>query len=212
VVDAWLVAGELRIGNHAEADVILPENRAVPGQAFHPVDYFQLRCRGPRAWARRLGDGERWLRRGGAEVDEAREGEPIDLEVLRRDIFGDEDLRIRLRLEPDPTLPDPRAWALRLQPGDRMVQAMFTWGLPRGEPRRVQLGPQRLTLRWADDALELTDFLEDYRLPDGRHRPLFVRRGGGPLRAAPEDGQPVRLGPGDQLLVGVTLLRVEVDG
>ena len=41
-----MVSGTVVVGNHGEADVVLPENRADPGQTFRPSDYLELYVRG----------------------------------------------------------------------------------------------------------------------------------------------------------------------
>ncbi|MEM6930584.1 MAG: hypothetical protein AAF602_26845, partial [Myxococcota bacterium] len=48
ILAGWSVNGEVVCGNHDGANLIIPENRIVEGQAFRSTDYFRLRVRGRR--------------------------------------------------------------------------------------------------------------------------------------------------------------------
>ncbi len=208
----WMVARTVRVGNHAAAQVVLPENRADPEQRFSPADYFSITSRGTRLAVERVSaGGEGLLLVDGQPQARAAAAAGLALEVVRRDALGAEDFRIRLHLQHDPQLPDPRAHRLVLDDGDRMVRAMFTKGLPLHAPRRLSLGPISVALTWTGDVLELADYATGYQRPDGGWWPFFVQQDGARFRTVPEDGRLVVLRPGDVILAGSALYRVEAD-
>jgi hypothetical protein len=210
-VVGWMVSREVLVGNHEGADVILPENRAEPQQVFSPVDYFRLRARGRSGRAQLLSHGEAALYDGAERVDQTTRVEEARFEVLRRDPFGQEDFRVVMRLVEDPGLPDPRALLLSVDDRDRMVGALLTFGLPLRTPRALRIAGVSFTAAWDGEGLRMSGYLHDYALPDGRFKPLFVRQGGRPFRTLPEDGAPVRLLPGDRLLLGATVVALVAD-
>ena len=210
-VVGWMVARELLVGNHEGADIILPENRAEPRQVFSPIDYFRLSARGRSGRAQLLSRGEAALYAGAEAVEQTAQLDGARFEVVRRDPFGQEDFRIVMRLVEDPTLPDPRARLLSVDDRDLMVGALLTLGLPLRTPRPLRLAGVSFTAAWDGAALRVSGYLDDYALPDGRFKPLFVRQGGLPFRTLPEDGAPVRLLPGDRLLLGATIVALVTD-
>ena len=206
----WAVSGEVVVGNHRDADVIIPENRAEPGQTFTAQDYFTVFVRGRRARLALLSPEEARLEASGAPMSETEDANAL-LEVVRRDPDGEPDFEVQLRLREARMLPDPRARMLALEGDDPMVRALFAVGLPLRAARPLHLGRLSLQARYDGTALHLSDYLESYRRPDGTFLPVFVRRGEAPFRTAPEDGSPVTLQPGDYLLVGVAIYRFETD-
>jgi hypothetical protein len=131
------------------------------------------------------------------------------VEVLRRSADGEEDFCIPLRLEQDNHLPDPRARLLSIDMTDRMVRALFTLGLPLRQERRIRLGALACQARFDGDCVELSDYLDGYRRPEGRFLPVFVSDKAKGFRTLPEDGSAVRLAPGDRLISGCAVYRFE---
>ena len=211
-LDGWMVAREVRVGNHRGADVIIPENRSVPEQTFAPADYFTVACRGGRSRIHRSSEGgEAQLRVAGVPQVSTEAVDDVVLDIVRRDAFGQEDFRVVLSLQAHPGLPDPRAHILALAGDNRMVGAMFALGLPLNAPRTLRLGPITCALTWTGDNLELADYADDYQREDGGWWPFFVQQGGGPFRTVPEDGRLVVLAPGDRILVGAAIYRLVAD-
>lgn len=210
VVGGWMVTGDTIIGNHRRVGVALPENRANDEQEFSPADYFLLHTRGKRARIERRAQEDAKLLLGGEFIEETEETEAVELIVVRRDAVGGPDFEFRLKLVPDSSLPDPRAQLLTVNLDEPMVVGMLTLGLPLRTAREIQLGPIRGTALFAGETIAFCDYLDSYRQSDGSFHPFFLRRAGGPWRTVPEDGQPLQLAQGDQLLAGATVYRVEV--
>jgi hypothetical protein len=208
VVVGWMASGDVLVGNHRDAGVILPENRADSEQVFEARDYFRLVVRGRRARTMLLDASEARLESDGESVLETKDAGAL-LEVVRRDPDGEPDFDVQLRLRPERMLPDPRARLLALDTDDSMVAALFALGLPLRKPRQVQLGRLSFSARYDGSELVLTDYLDSYQLPDGDFRPFFVKHGTAPFRTAPEDGSAIRLQPGDHLLMGVAVYRFD---
>ncbi len=206
----WMVTGTVIVGNHVGADLVVPENRSVPGQRFSPVDYLELFVRGRRGRFRQLAPGEARVRLGGNVVHEGESVEGLEIGIVRRDDIGEEDFVVELALRADPTLPDPRARLLALDRQDRMAAALFTLGLPRRRARPVQLGPISARATWDGGVLRLEGYLHSYRRAGGGWQPFFVQTGGGAFRTVPEDGAPVELRPGDRLISGSSVYAFEV--
>lgn len=206
----WMVHGDVRVGNHRQADIGIPENRARPEQSFTPADYFELSVRAGRATARRVDRSEARLLVGGELVLETSSLERANLLITRRDPHGDPDFEILLTLRRDPLLPDPRAQLLAPDLTERMVRAMFVLGLPLRAVRTVELGPIRGNATFDGQGMVLQSYLDSYRKGDGFH-PFFVRHGSGPHRTAPEDGAPLHLSPGDRLVAGGAVYVFERD-
>jgi hypothetical protein len=198
----WMVTGTVVIGNHGGADIVIPENRSEPQQRFSTVDYAELYVRGRRGRFKRLSGGEARVRLAGQDVEEGSVLSDLEIEVIRRDAIGEEDFVVGLSLGDDATLPDPRARLLSLDRSDRMAAALFTLGMPRRQPRTVQLGPIAAKATWDGEELCLEGYAHSYRRPGGGWRPFFVRTGDSPFRTVAEDGAPLRLRPGDKLISG----------
>ena len=126
----------------------------------------------------------------------------LSVSVTRRDVDGEPDFDITLEVVDDPGLPDPRARLLRLDRADRMASALFTLGLPFRQARPVQLGGITARVTFDGSHVSVEGYLHTYRQPDGRWQPFFVRSAGGAFRTAPEDGTPIVLAPGDELVSG----------
>lgn len=209
VLGGWMVAGEVSVGNHRGATVVVPEVRAQPGQAFHAVDYFQLRVRGRKARVELSQPQEARLVVDGAAVPATDTPERARMVIVRRDQHLEPDFDVELELVEDPGLPEPRARLLRPNLSDRLVLGLFTLGCPLKDARVVHLGALRATVRWDGSRLEVSQYLDSYRLADGSYRPFFVREGQKPFRTAPEDGTPFSLAPGDALLAGIALYQFQ---
>lgn len=208
----WMVAGEVTIGNHDEAAVCVPENRAEPEQSFGRVDYLRVSLRGRSGRLTLLSQGEAALYQGDQRIDQSLTPDACRIEVIRRDPFGQEDFRVVMAVVDDPSLPDPRARLLSISDRDLMVGALFTAGLPLRAARRLRLGTVELTALFDGQQLQLSGYLPDYRTPGGGYRALFAQQGGRPFRTLPEDGAPLRLAPGDRLLLDGALWVFSTDG
>jgi hypothetical protein len=209
VLLGWSVNGTVACGNHAGADLVIPENRVEPAQQFAPRTYFTLKIRGRKgsvdaldATEARL-DGEGGL--GSADSVDGRV-----LSVVRRDAEGEEDFTVDLRVVEDASLPDPRARLVAIDASEPLAVALSARGFPLRAPRELVLGAQALTGTFDGTRLVVSDYLATYRGPEG-FRPLFVSSGGGRFRTAPEDGAPFSLASGDRLIVGAAVYRLEAD-
>ena len=201
VLRGWMVSGTVVVGNHADADVVLPENRSEAEQVFRASDYLELYVRGRRGQFRTLSPDAIATVAGETRA----EGDDVDglsVSVTRRDVDGAPDFDITLEVVDDPGLPDPRARLLRLDRADRMASALFTLGLPFRQARPVQLGGITARVTFDGSHVSVEGYLHTYRQPDGRWQPFFVRSAGGAFRTAPEDGTPIVLAPGDELVSG----------
>ena len=210
VLVGWMISGEVTVGNHHGAGVVLPEVRAVPDQRFTPVDYVQLNVRGKRGSATVLRGEDARIEVAGAEVPTTDALDGATLAIVRRDQLGDPDFDIALRVVVDPTLPDPRARLLRVDTEDRLVAALFTLGFGRRADRRVRIGPVEATFNYDGATLRIDGYLATYRGRNGKFQPFFVKEGGERWRTFPEDGARVELSPGDALLAGNAVWRFEV--
>jgi hypothetical protein len=204
----WSVQGSATLGNHAGADLVLPENRIEAEQVFEARDYFTLRVRGKRASASELHPTE--VRVGGeAPSGDLDSLDGITLEVIRRDEEGEEDFAVSLRLESDASLPDPRARLLRILDDEDMADALRVVGLPLKVGEAVQLQGIQATATFDGTTVTLADYLDSYR--DGEdYKPFFVGLGDQRFRTAPEDGEAIVLSAGDRLVVGAAVYRVDL--
>jgi hypothetical protein len=197
----WVVSGEVVVGNHRGAGLVVPEVRSFPEQAFLTLDYFRVYVRGKKVRIERLQEGDARLLVDGVEVATTDRHDGVGLEVVRRDANLDPDFDVRFTLV-DEELPDPRAKLLRLDDSERLAAALFTVGCPLRSPRVLRLGALRVSATFDGTALRLTDYLETYRGGDGGFLPVFHREAGKPYRTFPEDGAPVSLRQGDRVIVG----------
>jgi hypothetical protein len=205
-VVGWMVSGNVVVGNHAGADVVIPENRSQPTQAFPARDYARLTVRGARAQMPCLDDQEASLLEGGRAVMASSDA-TTGLYVHRRDADGELDFTVALHLRATRMLPDPRARMLAMDDDDAMAMALFTLGLPLRHARTLHLGAFTVQALYDGQGVHLTDYLESYLQPDGTFLPCFVKHGDASFKTAPEDGSPILLAPGDHLMVGVTIYR-----
>lgn len=205
VLVGWMVSGEVTVGNHRGCAVVVPEVCAYPEQAFMTLTYARLRVRGRKGRVELLQPGEATLTVGGAPAEASDTLDDLALAVIRRDEHLDPDFEVRLGLADDPSLPDPRARLLRVDPAERLALGLFTLGLPLRDNRRVNLGEIAVSVRWDGEAAVLSDYLEGYRRPEGGYRPFFVRTQGSAFHTVPEDGSPVRLAPGDAVIAGIAV-------
>jgi hypothetical protein len=202
VLDGWMVQGTVTCGNHAGAEIIIPESRITPAQDFSPRDYFTLRVRGAK------GQLELVDRREARLLHDPGAGAVVGakVEVIRRDDAGDEDFSVVLTVVEDETLPDPRARLLRVH-GDPLADALFCVGFPLRVERTIQVGPIHAKARFDGAALCLSDYLHSYQ-NGGAWVPFFVMRTGERSCTAPEDGTEIRLAAGDRLITGAAVWRV----
>ncbi len=198
----WMITGEVLVGNHRAADVIIPENRTSLAQRFRPRDYFRLASRGRRGRAQRLDRQDARLLVGGEAVSRTTSLEGVALEVLRRDEEGTEDFVVALGLAREPWLPDPRASLLAVDEQDRMVTALFALGVPLRARFPLRLGNIDCVALFDGRRLTISDYLDAYSFPDGSFQPFFRRCGGGRFQTAPEDGAPFELAEGDMIIAG----------
>lgn len=203
----WMVSGEVVIGNHRGAQVIVPEVRAFRDQAFMTLDYFRLFVRGRKGKVELLQEGEARIRVAGVETTATESMDQLSLEVVRRDANLEPDFDVRLTLVGDASLPDPRARLLWIDPTERLVSALFTLGCPLRSDRRVRLGSLVATVSFDGQTLKISDYIASYRTPVGGYRPFFHGGAGRPYRTFPEDGAPVVLQLGETLIIGLAVYR-----
>jgi hypothetical protein len=211
VQSGWMINGEVVVGNHDGADLVLPENRITEDQVFEARDYFRLKVRGRRGTLTMLTPSEVLVDEADPEEASYSDVEKRIIDVIRRDDTGEEDFAVRLQLRADKALPDPRARLLGIDVEDPLAAALVTRGLPKGAPRTLPLGNGlTVTLRFDGEKVEVSDYLDTYRLDDG-FRPFFVQRDGKRFVTAPEDGTPFEVSSGDRLVVDacVYVLRQE---
>lgn len=206
----WSVHGELTLGNHRDADIIIPEVKSFPDHAFMTLDYLRVYARGNTGRIQVLQEGEASLDVGGAKVGSTESLAGARIAIVRRDAQLDPDFDVTLRFAEAADLPDPRARLLAVEVGDRLVAGLFTSGLPLRSARPLRLGPIRVTAFYDGESVHLTDYLPSYRTGAAGFVPFFVRAGTAAWRTLPEDGEPVLLRPGDHLLAGTNLYRLDV--
>lgn len=203
----WSVAGDVTIGNHRGASMIVPEVRAFPEQAFMTLEYFRLFVRGKKGKIELLQEGEARLKTPAGEVSECEELDRCELEIIRRDENLEPDFTVNLVFDSHLALPDPRARLLAIDATDRFVAALFTLGVPHRAERRVWLGPIEATVIADGSTLRISNYLASYRTHDAGYLPLLWREQGGEWRTFPEDGSAVELRPGQEILAGISLYR-----
>jgi len=206
----WMVNGTLTLGNHTEADMILPECRLTPEQTFEPVDYLSIRVRGRRGHLDVLSSSEMLI--DGNEPGQARYESPESnvIEVIRRDENGDEDFVVRMQVVQDRKLPQPRARLLQIDQEDDLAAALLTRGLPTRQPRVLELGGMRLTFFYDDGLVTISNYLASYQRPGGFH-PFFIQSGEGRFQTAPEDGADVALRTDDRFVIGHCVYQLHAD-
>jgi hypothetical protein len=197
----WMISSEVIVGNHATAQVVVPEVRAFPEQAFLTLDYFKIALRGRRGRIELLQEGEASLTVNGAAVSHTEDMENARLSIVRRDENLEPDFDIGLRVRRDEELPDPRAQLIEIDVSDRLVAALFTLGFPLRADRRVRLGRIEITLRYDGNSVRIMDYLNTYKV-DHSFLPFYHRPAGRPWKTMPEDGAPVDLRPNDGLMIG----------
>jgi hypothetical protein len=197
----WIVVGTVRVGNHDGCEVVIPETRIDDGQTFTANDHVTLRVRGASAQVVSVGVDARM---GAAPATVGPLDEAAALGVVRRDDTGAEDFVVRLRLQDDAALPDPRARLLALDLSVPQVVALGVVGLPTGVARPVALdGFSGSALVSEDGSLTLSGYLEGYRdaAAPGGFRSWLVAQGAA-FTTLPEDGRPLVIQPGDRLAIG----------
>lgn len=203
----WMVSGEVVVGNHVGAQVIVPEVRTFKEQAFLTLDYFKLSVRGRKGRIELLQQGDAEIRVSGQAHASSDDLARAELKIVRRDANLEPDFDVSLRVRRDETLPDPRAQLVAIDTSDRLVAALFTVGFPLRADRRLAVGKLVATFRWDGARLQIDDYLGAYRI-DGGFLPLFSRHGDRPWQTLPEDGARVELAAGDGLLVGNAVYRL----
>ncbi len=206
----WAVNGEVVCGNHEAADLAIPENRVNKAQSFDPIDYFRLSVRGRRGTLEVLAPKELLIDEADPVAGTLDNLESRLIDVIRRDERGDEDFAVRLTVTEDKRLPDPRARFVAIDWKDPLAGALFTRGLPRGQPRTLTLGGVTLTLTYDAGKVRVSDYLATYRTGD-TYAKFFVQMGEGRYKTAPEEGTAFELASGDRLVLGncVYVLREE---
>ena len=131
------------------------------------------------------------------------------IDVIRRDEYGEEDFGVRLGLYADRSLPDPRARLLAIDTEEPLTAALLSRGLPTRAPRTLALEGIQLTALFDGEAVEISDYLDSYKLADGSFAPFFVQQGDARFTTMPEDGATVRLSLGDRLVLGNAIYLVQ---
>jgi hypothetical protein len=174
VLMGWRRGGRLDLGNYVGADGVVPELASLGAPSYSRVDLAQVHAdEGAVLVVPQTAKGLR-LRLG-------KDGE-VCLEVDRHDAHGEVDLTVRLSLHASPA----GEVSADIELDDRMVQGLFTLGLPLRADRTVVLGGHPALVHF-----------------DGQ----IVRYG----FDAPPPGTAARgmLSPGDRLLVGCAVYRFE---
>jgi hypothetical protein len=200
VLAGWMVNGEVLCGNHAGADLAIPENRIRADQRLDARDYFRLKVRGRKGTLEVLEPDEVEID-GGPPQPTYDDPDAHTIEVIRRDDTGERDFSVALKLVEDRRLPDPRARFVAIDTEDPLARALVTRGLPKGAPRTLELDGVSLTFLFDGDAIAVSDYLSTYRR-GGTFHPFFVQRGGDRFKTAPEDGSTFAIRPGDRLVIG----------
>ncbi|MEL6345974.1 MAG: hypothetical protein AAFV53_22880 [Myxococcota bacterium] len=208
VLVGWAVSGEVVVGNHRSADVIIPENRGEPDQTFSPEAYFTVFVRGRRLRISVHPSMDAVLMAGGQTVGETKDPDAL-MEITRRDPDGEPDFVVPMTIRAERMLMDPRARLLEVDVSDPMVAAMFTLGLPLRADRRLHIGKMEFTAHFNGEQLQVSDYLETYRVSEAEYLPFFIKHGDASFRTAPEDGASVELSPGDHVMIGAAVYRFE---
>jgi len=209
VLIGWMVSGTRTLGNHPGADFVVPEWKESPAEVFAPALALRVTVAAGAARVERLDTDAARLRLDGRLVAQAEAGSELHIELARRAPGGAERFPVPLRLAPDPSLPEPRAWLLAVDRRGLSTRALLCAGLHPGPRRALRLGPIAVSAQVdAAGALVLSGYADTYARPDGTWAPFFVSVAGGPWRTAPEDASPLRLAAGDRLLAGAALYAV----
>ncbi|MCB9682475.1 MAG: hypothetical protein H6733_13505 [Alphaproteobacteria bacterium] len=204
----WAVNGSVTCGNHAGADLVLPENRIEADQQFEPTDYFALRIRGRRGKLEDVSSTE--VRVNGAPSQPSYDSvDGLVISVIRRDDEGEEDFTVDLTVTEDPALPDPRARLVSIDTDEPLAVALITRGFPVRAPRLLELNGLQVTGTFDGTRLLLSEYLAGYRTASG-FRAFFVQTDGGRFVTAPEDGSPLELSPGDRIVIDGAVFRFDV--
>ncbi len=206
----WMVAGTSVLGNHMNADLILPELRMEKGQQQSAKEYARLVVKGRRGSITLLDAEETNLSVGGADAAETDSLEDIHLEVLRRDSDGEVDFTVGMHLETVQGLPNPRGRLLLADREDPLCAAMLTQGVPEGRMGALHLGPMRCRAKLAEGVVVLEDYMESRRTDFGGLLPFYMAKEGTSFVTVPKTGQPLSLAHGDRLLVGGALYLITV--
>ena len=206
----WSVHGEFTVGNHRGVDMIVPEVKSFPEQAFMTLDYVRIYARGKKGRIELAQEGEASLIVGGTRVRSTDVVRDARVEIIRRDVHLEPDFDVTLRLTENPGLPDPRAQLLEVDTAERLVAGLFTLGLPLRSARTLRLGPISVSVTFDGQTARLEDYLSTYRTGETGFVSFFFRGGVKPWRTMPEDGTAVVLRPGDGVLAGTNVYRFEV--
>lgn len=207
----WVVGQELLVGNHRDANAILPELRSSTEQAFLTLDYFRIRTVGG-IQVELLQPGEARLMEGGVEVEQSRTPSACRMYVVRRDENFEPAFEMAFSLSSLPTLPNGRGWALLMDLSSKQVATLFSVGVSPNHTRNVRLGMIDLNLHYDGRTLAVSDYLPSLRQSDGSLPTIASGSGQQPLLNFPGDGGTVHLHPGDWLLVGHLLYLLRVGG
>ena len=205
----WALSGDALVGNYLGCAVVVPENRFDEDQEFPPRDYVKLKVRGKRGKAELVNSDEARMEKDGEAIVSVKGLDGVSWQIIRRDEDGDEDFSVSMALDTEFSVPDPRGRLLRVDTGDAVVLGLFATGLPLGASHPVHLGPIHCTARFEAGKVMLSDYLDSYRIRDGKYQPFFIRRGGEKFVTAPEDGRPVALNFGDHIISGTCVYRVD---
>ncbi|MCA9490908.1 MAG: hypothetical protein KC621_13360, partial [Myxococcales bacterium] len=209
VLVGWTVNGEVSCGNHTDCELVLPENRIQPDQTFEARTYFRLKVRGRKGHLEVTAPSE-------VRVDDGAPAEAYDdpeahlVDIVRRDDTGEEDFTVRIQVQQDRRLPDPRARLVALVNDDPLAAALVTRGIPKGAPRTIDIDGISLTFLFDGERITISEYLETYRRGDAFH-PFFVQRGDSRYTTAPEDGTPFDLSVGDRLVVGYCVYELRAE-
>ena len=205
----WALSGDAVVGNYLGCAAVVPENRFDEDQEFPPQDYMKLKVRGKRGKAELVNSDEARMEKDGDPIVSVKGLDGVRWEIIRRDEDGDEDFTVSMALDAEFSVPDPRGRLLRVDTEDPVVLGLFATGLPLGASHPVHIGPIHCNARFEAGKVMLSDYLDSYRIRDGKYQPFFIRRGADKFVTAPEDGRPVALNFGDHIISGTCVYRVD---
>lgn len=135
-----------RLGNHEDADLVLPELSTAPGQRFTPTDHFRIHAKktGIEVVPTSATGCRFWL--------PARRSDSPRLQIDRHDASDQVDFVVELTLQLDPGQPA----LLRLDRTSRATLGLVSFGLSRGGARSLRLGKSGAVARVVGDAVDLT--------------------------------------------------------
>ena len=204
----WMLNGTGIIGNHSSCEIVIPESQLLEDQTFKPADYLAIRVRGRRGSLQVLDSNEVYINGKAAEDEVYDELDGLEFEVIRRDDQQEEDFTVRLSVQADRSLPDPRARLIKVDTDDPLTASLFTKGLPTRTPRTIQYEDLVLTFDYDGNSVVISNYIGTYKT-DNQFQPFFIQTSGGRFKTAPEDGADIPLTAGDKFMIGKSIFELK---